>query len=66
MSLEELALEHQHQQMALIVKNAAPGSRNPEELLTALRHGLAGWMLCEANEQQIFEIVDRYKSSHNN
>jgi restriction endonuclease Mrr len=48
---------------SLIKANADPNSRNKEQLLFALRHSLAGWILAEATPEQILEIVDKYKRS---
>jgi len=50
-------------QKAIIVENSGI-AKDPARL--ALRFGLAGWILNEADNTQLLEIVDKYKTSPRN
>lgn len=63
MNIEELAEVHHQHSVELMKENFRNAQLKREELLLALRHSLAGWILVEATPEQCLSIVDQYRKS---
>ena len=53
---------HGECQHALLVRNAGR-ERNREELMTAMRHGVAGWALTQATDEELLKFVEVFRKS---